>query len=132
MKTTFDLVDIIWTALNASDLKNQITGGIYKYQRPLNSKNEDVVINSLPVTNDQLQKAIINVNIHVPNLVIDINGAQDSTQPDGARLKELGELAIAALDDKNGYRYNHSVQQQNIIQDTDDFFNNIRLQIFSF
>lgn len=132
MKTTFDLVDIVWTALSATQLKQQISGGIYKHLRPLNSRLEDVVINALPISADQLQQAVLNVNVHVPNIVISVNGLQDSTQPNGPRLRELGAIAITALEQLAGPGYSAQVQQQNIIQDTDDYFNNIRIQFYIF
>ncbi len=132
MKTTLDTVDIVWSRLDASPLKAEITGGIFKHQRPTGSVKEDVVINGLPINNLQVQSAIVNVNIHVPALFIDFEGTQ-TQQPDNVRLNELSVLAIAALSDVWSQDYNYDVQQQILIMDTDptDFYVNIRLEFFN-
>jgi hypothetical protein len=128
MKTTFDLVNTIYTALFNSAMRTAISGSIYKQQRPLDSTKEDVVINALPITGDQLQSSIININIHVPNLLIESNGKQDNTQPNLVKLKSLTDLVIAAVNNTYGVNFNYSVQQQTLIQDIDDYYSNIRVQ----
>lgn len=128
MKTSLDTVDIIYQALSGSSVKTAITGRIAKYQRLLNSVKEDIVINSLPITNGQIQNAVVNVNIHVPNKKVGADGVQDSSQPDSARLKELSNQVINVLDNSWGAGYNYSIQQQNIIQDNNDYYSNIRVQ----
>lgn len=135
MVNTLELVDIVWARLNASVLKtgpDAITGQIYKNNRPLGSKTEDIVINSLPVNNLQLQTAIVNVNIHVPNLVLSINGTQDTTQPDHARLKTLTTLALAVLADQWTADYNYDVQQEVLIEEEEfhEHYINIRIEFF--
>lgn len=133
MMTTLDLVDIVWQKLNTSPLKTAITGGLYKHRRPAGSQNEDVVINSLPINNVQLQTGIANVNIHVPNLTIEVNGVQDSKQPNSQRLKELAEMAIEALSDVWADDYNYDVQQQMLLEDEEagDHYINLRIEFFN-
>jgi hypothetical protein len=128
VKTTFDSVDIIWNALVNAGVKSLVSGGVYKSIRPINSTKEDFVVNSLPLFMGQLQNTVVNVNIHVPNLTIVANGAQDGSQPDLERLKVLTNLAVGILDNKWGNGYNYSVQQQNVIQDYGNYFSNIRIQ----
>mgnify|MGYP000160776335 CR=1 FL=1 len=133
MKSTLDLVDIVWQKLQAGALKAAISGDIHKHRRPANSQLEDVVINSLPISSQQMQEAIVNVNIHVPNISIAVNGAVDNTQPDHERLKTLVPLAVADLSDTWGDDYNFDVQQQVLIEDREakDFYINIRLEFFN-
>lgn len=133
MKTTLDLVDIIWDRLNSSPLKASITGKLYKHRRPVNSQSEDVVINSLPVNNEQLQQAVANVNVHVPNLELQVNGAVDRSQPDHTRLKSLAALAIESLQEVWEDDYTYDVQQQLLIEDPEagDHYVNIRLEFYN-
>lgn len=132
MKTTFDLENIIWNALKDSVLLADISGDLYKQRRPSGSTSEDVVIISLPVNNLELQSAIINVNIHVPNLSIKPGGVQDNSQPNHPRLNELTKLAIEALQDQWAEDYNFDVVQQTIFQDSDgSHYVNIRLDFYS-
>jgi hypothetical protein len=131
MKTTLDLVDVVYNELKSGPLKSAISGGVYKYTRPLNSSLEDVVINSLPVTNQQLQQAIVNVNVFVPNADISLGGAQQK-MADHVRLKALAALAVDELKDGISGDYTWDVQQQTVIQDdeSDSYYINIRLQFY--
>jgi hypothetical protein len=135
MKTSYDLVNIVWQKLHStaslvSD-PTKLTGGIYK-KRPTNSNKEDIEVNSLGVTNEQLQRGVINVNVFVPNKPVDVNGIQDTQQPDFVRLKELTDLAVATLKDVNVGDYSFDIQQQNMIQDQDtsEYYSNIRIDFF--
>ena len=131
MKTTLDLVDVVWQLLNSSSLKGEITGGVYKLKRPLNSAKEDVVVNSLPVSNEQLQTAIVNVNVFVIDLEVGIEG-EKNTMPDIARLKQLAAMTVDILQDGIDGDYTWDVQQQTVIEDegNDQHFVNIRLEFF--
>jgi len=134
MITTLEVVDIIWKYLSQSTLKTAIGGGIYK-TRPMNSSKEDVIINSLPVNNRQLQAGIANVNIHVPNLVLQIDGMQDSSQPDDERLKYLTVLATSLMQKVwvISKHFNFTVQQQVVFQEEgkDEHYANIRIEYYS-
>ena len=131
MKTTLDLVDVVWQLLNSSSLKGEITGGVYKLKRPLNSAKEDVVVNSLPVSNEQLQTAIVNVNVFVIDLEVGIEG-EKNTMLDIARLKQLAAMTVDILQDGIDGDYTWDVQQQTVIEDegNDQHFVNIRLEFF--
>jgi hypothetical protein len=133
MMTTLDLVDIVWQRLNGSQLKTAITGGLYKHRRPAGSQSEDVIINSLPINNLQLQSAIVNVNIHVPNLTIAIGGVQDTRQPDSERLNELAKMAVGVISEVWAEDYNYDVQQQVLFEDEEagDHYINIRIEFFN-
>jgi len=133
MRTTLDLVDILWQFLASSDLKDQLSGGIYKYVRPVNSAVEDVVISSLPIVNLDLQQAVCNVNVFVPNKTQLLNGVQDISQPDSARLKMLTDMAVGILSEHYGDDYSFEVQQQVTLPDevSGGWFSNIRINFFS-
>lgn len=133
MRDTFDIETIIYQALNVPDITNAISGKVYKNSRPLSSDKVDVVVGSLPVNNEQLQKTVVNVNVHVPNLKININGITDNTQPDVATLKTVTDLVISTLDDKAYMDYYFDVQQQVLFKDetTDEHYSNIRINFIS-
>jgi hypothetical protein len=133
MITSLEIVDILWAKLNGSPLKAAIDGGIYKNRRPASSEKQDVVINCLPVNNQQLQTTIANVNIHVPNISIDVNGVQDSSQPDHVKLLALSKIAVGVLKDIWSGDYNFNVQQEVLIQDEEqgDYYINIRIEFYN-
>lgn len=86
MRTQFDAINLIYSAINASPLKTAINGAIYKFKRPTSAK-EDIVINSLVLGNSNFQEGVFNVNIYVPNITV--NGA---SLPNTARLGQLETL----------------------------------------
>lgn len=125
MKTTFNFIDIIYTAVAGLS----VSGAVYKQQRPLGSKLEDVVINALPVTADQVQSGFVNVNIYVPDFSVNIGG-QVQFQPNLSRLRKLAAEATTLL--KEGYAdtYGFWIVNQTTIQEPDinQHYINIRIQ----
>lgn len=76
MKQTFDLDEIMFKLLNVKTITDEISGGIYLGDgRPEDSSKEDVVVNSIDLTQDYLpQVATTNVNIYVPDKPFQIDG----------------------------------------------------------
>jgi hypothetical protein len=134
MITTLDIIDIAWHKVDGGPLKTALKagGGVYKYQRPVNSTKEDIVINSLPINNEQLQQGVFNINIYVPDLPINENGAQINV-PDFVRLKELAAIAVAEMNEEWADDYNFSVQQQTVIADevSKSHYINLRIDFFN-
>jgi len=133
LRNTFDIETIIYQELNVSAITNVISGKVYKNSRPLNSNKVDVVVGSLPINAEQLQRTVVNVNVHAPNLKLSINGIQDNTQPDVATLKTITALVISALTDKAFTDYYFDVQQQVLFKDetSDEHYSNIRINFLS-
>jgi hypothetical protein len=131
MKTTIDTDDVLYDLLKNSSLKSAITGKVYKRQRPVNSNLEDVVINSLPITNEQLQQCVSNVNVFVPNEKITVGETVDSVANE-ARLKQLVALAVTVLTDGINGQFTWDIQQQTLIKDdeSESHYINIRIQFF--
>lgn len=137
MRTTFDIVDIIYPILkNDAALTTALSGTVYKDgQRPIGSGKEDVSIGSLPVNGEQLQQTVVNVNIHVPNQKLLLNDVQDNTKPDLKRLKALTALVIGLVNEKYYSDYWFFVQQQQLFPEQDEnaneHYSNIRLSFYS-
>lgn len=133
MINTLQLVDLVFLRLKGSSLESAISGKLYKHKRPVNSVLEDIVVNSLPTNNLQLQSAVLNVNIFVPNLKLKINNVQDNTQPDHLRLETLCNLAVDRLKDYWQDDFNFDVQQQMLFEDeqSGSHYINIRLDFFN-
>jgi len=134
MRTTFDFVNMVYAALNGNDaLKDAIDGDIYKYNRPVDSRKVDVVINCLPAMNAQLQEAVVNVNIHAPNLALNIVGKQDNTQPDHEKLSAVSAIVIDALKEHDGEDFHCDIERQLLFveEELHEHYSNIRVQVFS-
>lgn len=132
MRSTLDIVDLGYRRAINSPLNAAVAGNIYKHQRPFNSTSEGVVINCLPISGGQLQDGIMNVNIHVPNLVLSIGGIQDDTQPDSARLSSLTKMAIQVFEDYWAELgdVNFSLENQSLFEEPEinQHYTNLRLR----
>ena len=109
-----------------------ITGSLTKHRRLANSTKEDVVVNGLVLNNAQLQRGIINVNIHVPNISIPLSGGGfDNSQPNSVRINNLTNAVIPLLKDQWGSDYNFDIEQITLITEDKSSFNNIRIEFQS-
>lgn len=119
-RSTLDQDNILYKDLTNSAIKNAISGDIYKYERPDNSDLEDVVINSITITNDDAQLGVANVNIHVPAIdvaILDKKTRKYNPQrkPNLVRLQALASIAFSILKEKWGADYNYWVANQTIV-----------------
>jgi hypothetical protein len=134
MKSGLDMVKDGFTVLNIPALTDNISGNVYMLERPKNSTEEDVVINSLPITADQFQNGVFNVNIHVPNLNPKINGKLDDTIPNVPRLKAITDIVVKLLNLHDGFDFSFSLSNGGQpIRDTDlNWYFNIRVNYYAF
>ena len=129
MKNSYNIVDILVGVLQAEDFG--ITGKVYRQgERPVDSKKEDLVVNTLPVSNQQIQRSVANINAHVPNRKIVINGVGNS-QPNLTRLEAITSLVCAAVDEQYFETYWFFVQQQSTFAEEQETYSNIRIEFYS-
>lgn len=134
MKTGYEFVDLLWSLLNSdTDLKSSINGSIYKHKRPDGSVKQDIVINSLTANNEQLQKAVCNINFHCPNLQLSTGGQPAAHVPDNVKLKSISDKIIALVDDHFTSDYHSMVERQQQFEEPElkETFSNIRIIIHS-
>lgn len=135
MINTLEIVDELFLGLFVADVLGAITGNVYKMQRPLDSKLVDIVINCLPTNNLQVQTAVANVNIHVPNLSLGSAAGVDNTQANIPKLRALTNLVISKLNDKypSGKAFWYDVQQQNVFAEPNinEHYSNVRVNFYS-
>lgn len=91
MKTEAEILDDISRYI-ASTMKVQITGDVYTDKRPTNSAKEDIFIHVLATSPAQIQTALINVRIYVPNLQRQTDSVRNKK-----RVRELSRLAMHVL-----------------------------------
>ncbi len=129
-----EAIDAIYLRLKGGQLASEIKpGGVFKHQAPINSLNEDVVINILAVDNAQLQSGVAVVNLYVPNQSLRINNIESTRHTDHARLKILTAMALKELDEfwNSAEDYFFELEQHNIEEDEVGTFLSIRLKFYS-
>lgn len=133
MKIGIDLVDSTYDLLNVPAVQVIMSGDIFPDGRPDNHRKECITINSLPVTGEQLQRAVVNVNIHVPNLQLTINGQPDTSQPNRKRLKVISDIVIPLIKDAVINNTLTGIQNVGMVNDKEikEHFLNIRVSTYS-
>ena len=130
MKATFDINSTLFQILKGSTQLNEaISGGVYVDERPDNSEKEDVIVNTIDLTQEYLpQLGSSNVNIHVKDLTVNIKGAQQSKQ-NTKRLKELTAQVLSVLREAKIEGIAMVVTNQNVIKEREvkQHYTNIRI-----
>lgn len=118
-----DALDEMIALVYNSPVKSSISGSI-DIVRPINSEREDISINGLPITFEQLQDGNVNVNLHVPNLKVTQNGIENTKQPNRPRLRTLQPIVYNAIHNKKTDRiYTTVVNSQLFIEDKSSYIN---------
>ena len=122
-KTTDYIIDVVYSLLGS------ITKPKYRKTKPTASTAaEYVVINSLPINNNTLQKCYVNVNYHVRDID---GGAGVGFTPDDTKLKAGSDLVMAALKEVSTTSYLIDFEGQETIREEGlkEHYSNLR---FSF
>lgn len=128
MISIIDAIDEVIGILYDAPIANVITGEIGT-DRPLNSTKEDVTVNALPLSGSQLQRAVINVNLHVPNLKRSLGSGVDSYIVNRPRFRELVTLVQEALNERvTGLIYT-TIQNSQLIKEEHSSYINFRVEI---
>ena len=93
MKTSFDVIDILFPVMNTGSVTSLIDGNVYRNRKPLNSEAQDIVIVPQPVTGGvekDVQTGSVLINIFCKDL---LNGL-----PDMSHLKTVTAAVIAVLE----------------------------------
>jgi hypothetical protein len=116
---------LLYQLTAGSILKQAISGDVYKFQRPVNSDKEDVVVNPITIDNEMVQSGVANVNIHVPSIT-----TADGVMPNTARLEELEAIGVNLFEYGTGDIYTFYFLSSNTIKEPakDEWFVNIKVQ----
>lgn len=93
MKTDIDIKDDIYQFIKGTELANAVTGKIDKTSRPTGSTMEDIIISVEENMNDDIQSALVVVNIYVSDLLRDNQYIENTI-----RLRKLCSLAKSLLE----------------------------------
>lgn len=75
-----------------------ISGGIFTAgERPDDSRAEDIVINNISFEHSRPARGVSNVNIHVPDIEVTINGTPQR-KADRDRMQEIADAVISILE----------------------------------
>lgn len=133
MKTNLEAIDDVYQVVKSSQLMEEVTGSLYKMQRPDNSIVEDVVINALPMSDGNPGTCVVNINIYVKDLAGEINGKRQ-TMPDYARMKALALVAAEDFEEYYSGSFTFYIASQSVQreQEINQHYINFRLEYKAF
>lgn len=130
MIQTYDTDAILYGILKGSTaVTGAINGGIYAGQRPDNSVKQDIVVNTIALTQEyEPQLGASNVNIHVPDIDIKAGNVTMKVE-DRAKLKAIAGHVLTALRAAKIQGLTLTVASQNTIREAEiqQHFVNIRI-----
>ena len=130
MKQIFDTDTILFQTLkNDSAIASQLTGGVYIRQRPDNSVKEDIVVNTIALSQEYApQIGTSNINIHVSDKTVNIGGVQQKVA-DLVRLKTLSGLVLDKIRTVVVQGLTMTIEPQNLIKEDEisQHYVNIRI-----
>lgn len=117
----FDANEILSQSLNIDEVKSVINGSVYNNGRPLNSLNEDIVVNTITISQNTPQRATSNINIYVPDINSGVNNR---------RLKEISRKVLEVFNSTQFPSKSVYISNQTIIKETNnkEHYVNIRIE----
>jgi beta-galactosidase/beta-glucuronidase len=133
MKDAFDIIKDIRSLINVQAVTSLLTGAIWSDFRPDNRQlKSDIVVNSLGITNTQMQVGFANVNVYVPKSQQTIDGVSQ-LYPDQAKMLQMGKLLVPLLETQWRDTFHTEVEDPGTtVKDTDgSYFISIRVKYYS-
>jgi len=126
MRTTIDIGEIIYKAVNTTAVKATIDGKVYRDRKKINSKLQDIVIIPLPVSGGAVQGGVYNVNCYCPDFV-------ENNTPNTVKLNSIAKAVLNELENYENHNQFHfyiEVMSSELLHDEDSMsFMNIRVSI---
>ena len=129
-----EAVNTCYSVLRNSSVFASINQKLYKcVKSPLNT-GECIVINALPMTDEQLQECVLNVNVFVPNIKTTLpDNSIDESIPNSKRLTELSKMIYETLHDYDTENVSMRIEQEHTLQNDNfkEHYQNIRVKFIN-
>lgn len=129
--SSIDTDDILFKIVSEAVTSGKvvINGGVFTQgERPDDSEDEDIVINTITVTHDKPQTGTSNVNIYAKDLKLRIKG-KEQRKADRERLRTIGDALVAYLDAQNIADLEYWIESDIVIKELEvnQHYRNIRI-----
>jgi len=128
-KIAVEAINKAYSVLSNTTLFNAVEGNFFKGKKPDDFIGECVVITSLPMSRDQLQVCRIMVNIHVPNLEIELNDKIDRSQANYPRIAILSKIVDDTFIEFDEGDISFRIEDDHVMENEgfDEHYNNYRI-----
>ena len=124
MKSSFDILSVLYQILNVSEVNDNLSGKIYVDDIPDTDQKENISIKTLNNPNRYLQNGFINLNIHVKEI--------SSGRANLAKFKQIINAVIPLVKDVIHQGYSFQIDDDKGVfkdQDKDSmYFYNLKLK----
>lgn len=126
MRTTIDIGEIIYKAINTTAVKAEIDGDVYRNRKKINSGLQDIVIIPLNVSGKAVQEGFYNINCYCPDFI-------ETKTPNITKLNSIVKAVLNELENyqnHNQFHFHLETMSQELMHDEDGMsFINIRVLI---
>lgn len=123
-----DAINEIIALIFNSSARTSITGAIGT-DRPENSDKEDITVNGLTLTFTQLQRVVMNVNLHISNLKTTEAGVTHYRFYNRPRFLALSPIVHAALHGKTTGKIYTEVLSSQLFKEEKSSYMNFRIEV---
>jgi hypothetical protein len=131
--SSIDTDDLVYNMLRQAKADGVISiSGVICPQddRPADSQREDIVFNTIAVTQDKPQDATVNINVYVPNKLVKLGG-RDQYAVDRPRLQQLGDALVSYLLRLNYPEFEMWIESDLVLNEpsANQHYRNLRLKL---
>lgn len=129
--SSIDTDDILYKIVKeaVTSGKVKISGGVFvQGERPDDSEAEDIVINTITITDEKPQTGTSNVNIFAPDKKVKIRG-REQRKADRERLREIGDALKEHLKAQNVADLEYWIESDTTIKEIEvkQHYRNLRI-----
>lgn len=128
-----DISILIYNLLNVPEVLSTLgSGEVYRFNRPINSRERDIIIaipeyNSDRFTSAYISRGFVDINIHVPNLHLEA----DQTSPDLATMKLITDAVLSRIKSTDDVTLDVRIPGVPLRDADGQWFCNIRIGFFA-
>lgn len=108
------------------ELRDVFAGEIFIGESPENHEFENITINTLNVNHGRPQTGTTNINIHVPDLLVDVNGVEQYIA-DENRINEIVSTVVGILDVVTITEFGFKITNESMLENGREHYVNLRL-----
>ena len=123
----FNINTIFFKILDQSpELREVYAGDVFVGDSPENYDSENITINTINVRHGKPQTGTSNINIHVPDVLIEVDGVEQYVA-DENRINDIVSVVVAVLESAVITEFGFKITNESIIENGHEHYVNLRL-----
>lgn len=123
----FNINTIFFKILDQSpELREVYAGDVFVGESPENYDSENITINTINVRHGKPQTGTSNINIHVPDVLIEVDGVEQYVA-DENRINDIVSVVVAVLESAVVTEFGFKITNESTIENGHEHYVNLRL-----